>query len=575
MKEPTQISWKELVGIFEDVRDLKSEQRFCFLLGAGASRSSDIPTGWELADKWYKRIKELLSEEELKQWKESIELDEARLGEFYTHIYERRFRASPETGYAEFKQLMDKKEPSIGYVILAQVLANEKHNFVITTNFDYLVEDAVRMYTATKPFSAGHETLAAYITTQTERPTIIKVHRDLFLHPFNDKKATDFLKQEWRDALLPVVRDFNLLVIGYGGNDGSLMDYLKEIKPDSRKPIYWCQRGKSELNKKVKDLLAEKDFIVNVEGFDELMYALYGALGYTTFEGLDSPNDHPFYQNAKKRVNDLNDKLKGLLEKSKRQNKNDSGTSSIKNIFKGPLEYVYAAQGEKDVDHAEKIYKEGLEKYPDDADLLGVYASFLRREKEDHVQAGIYYQKSLETNPANVTNLGNYANFLCDIKKDYAKAEVYYKKSLKVDPYHGINLGNYALFLHKEKKDYSQAKIYYIKSLEVSPNYDHVLGNYAHFLILTEKGFAQAKEYIDKAFTQNPKHLGLLSELWFYRYAHYEEHREEAEKELNRLIKEGAKSPGWDLQSHVDLAMENGHANPKLLQKFADQITKE
>ena len=179
---PKDISQKRLIKIFKDVKRLESvETRFCFLLGAGASKSSGIPTGWELATRWYKDLQEVLEEDELKAWEENIDFEEERVGEFYTHLYQKRYESSPQIGYEEFKTLMEDKEPGIGYVILAQVLANERHNFVITTNFDYLVEDAVRMYTPTKPFSAGHETLAGFISSKAERPTIIKVHRDLFL----------------------------------------------------------------------------------------------------------------------------------------------------------------------------------------------------------------------------------------------------------------------------------------------------------------------------------------------------------------------------------------------------------
>ena len=211
---PKKINQKRLVKMFKDIKRLNSaESQFCFLIGAGASKSSGIKTGWELSIDWYNDLKEDLDRDERLKWEKEIGFEEDRIGEFYSYLYRKRYETSPQLGYDEFKKIMEHIEPGLGYVILSQILANEKHNFIITTNFDYLIEDAVRMYTSTKPFSAGHETLAEFISTQTERPTIIKVHRDLFLHPFNDDSETKKLKEEWEGALKPILKNFNLLVI--------------------------------------------------------------------------------------------------------------------------------------------------------------------------------------------------------------------------------------------------------------------------------------------------------------------------------------------------------------------------
>ncbi|MCD4817390.1 MAG: SIR2 family protein [Candidatus Cloacimonetes bacterium] len=266
---PKTINQNQLIRIFKDSKENKlNEVRFCFLIGAGASRSSNIPTGWELANKWYNVIKEDLDEKDLKAWQEAIKFDEKKISEYYPQIYEKRFESCQEAGYDELKELMEGKEPSIGYMIMEQILAKENHNFVITTNFDFLIEDAVRLYTDTKPFSAGHETLAGFISTQTERPTIIKVHRDLFLHPFNEIGNTKNLRKEWKNALKPILKNFNLLVLGYGGNDGSMMDYLQEIDHKERKAIYWCKRDSKELNGKINKLLKNNDYLVSIENFD-------------------------------------------------------------------------------------------------------------------------------------------------------------------------------------------------------------------------------------------------------------------------------------------------------------------
>ncbi|MBL0235584.1 MAG: hypothetical protein IPQ02_02915 [Saprospiraceae bacterium] len=103
-----------------------------------------------------------------------------------------------------------------------------------------------------------------------------------------------------KNALIPILRNFNLLVIGYGGNDGSLMDYLNSIESQNRKAIYWCIRNDDEINNKINNLLGEKDFLVKIKGFDELMISLNDVLEYKIFENLDQPEKHPFVKAAKK-----------------------------------------------------------------------------------------------------------------------------------------------------------------------------------------------------------------------------------------------------------------------------------
>ena len=57
-----------------------------------------------------------------------------------------------------------------------------RNNLVITTNFDSLVEDALFMYTSSKPLVINHELLADYAgDPNISRPIIAKVHRGIFL----------------------------------------------------------------------------------------------------------------------------------------------------------------------------------------------------------------------------------------------------------------------------------------------------------------------------------------------------------------------------------------------------------
>ncbi len=503
---PKKIGQKQLVQIFKDVKEMGTQEpRFCFLIGAGASKSSNIPTGWELANEWYQELKDILEPSDLEQWQDETQFIEERLGEFYPQLYEKRFGSNPKVGYEKFKKIMEGKEPDLGYVILSQILAKELHNFVITTNFDYLIEDAIRQFTEKKPFVAGHETLAGFVSSQRDRPTIVKVHRDLFLNPINDTEGTDRLKEEWKETLRPILKDYNLLVVGYGGNDGSLMDYLTEIGEQNREAIYWCKRDGDKLNDKITKLLGENDFEVSIAGFDELMFLLYGALGYDTFKNLGN-KEHPFVQNALETNVRLDNRRAELMESLKaKKERGVKETDPLEHLIDEEWDYIMMASKEANLDKKEKIFKTGIDKLDDADRLMGTYALFLKNERNDIENAEKYYRKAIEANPKNDKNLGNYAIFLSDKQNDLDQAEKYYLKAIEANPKNDINLSNYALFLDGKRNNVDQAEKYYQRALALNPENNIGLANYALLLDNNRNDLDQTEKYYRKAIDVNPK----------------------------------------------------------------------
>jgi hypothetical protein len=254
--------------------------RYGFFLGAGASVESGIPVAKELSEGWLKTIKNNKgandNDADLKKWEEEP-------AKYYGEIFSRRFRANLSAGHKELQQYINRETPSIGYLFLAQILTNTKHKFVLTTNFDTMTEDALfslQNAKNAKPLIIGHTSLANYISVNNSvRPVIVKLHHDYLLSPQNTRQDTNTLSTEFKESLTPVLEGVHLIVIGYGGYDTGIMDYLRETT--SRKPIYWCCRDKSRLSAETKKLLTEQDFIVEIKGF--LLMLLIHHLLYLVF----------------------------------------------------------------------------------------------------------------------------------------------------------------------------------------------------------------------------------------------------------------------------------------------------
>jgi hypothetical protein len=69
--------------------------------------------------------------------------------------------------------------------------------------------------------------------------------------------------------------------------------------------------------------------------------------------------------------------------------------------------------------------------------------------------------------------------------------------------------------------------------------------------------------------------LGLLAELWFYRYAHCWSEEPAALMELKRVLLAGDRSQDWSLQPNIERAEADGHPNVALLKTLARVINEE
>ena len=622
--------------------DKDKAKKFCFILGAGASRPSGIPTGAELAKQWLGEMQQLaeeLGEENIhKQWLEVNEITPENSAQHYSLIYQKRFELFKREGFAFLEKLMEKVEPSCGYSVLAQVLTQKPHKIVITTNFDSLTEDALFIYTNTKPLVIGHESLADFLIKDGTRPTIVKIHRDLLLNPKNTEADTSNMPDKFKDNLKGVFETHIPLVIGYGGNDGSLMKYLEELDP-MPEGLFWFYRKGNGLSTRIQSLIEKHNgWAVEILGFDELMIQISKKL---KLEMLHKE----IVEIARKRAITYREKFEEIASKS------DDATKEALTEITGRGEkdwwyYEIVARAEEDIDKRDQIYRKGLEACPNSPELHGSYAIFLWKICNEHDRAETHYKKALELDPKNAICHGGYAVFLTDIRQDYDRAEDYYKQALEAEPNHATNLGNYATFLtdirHKQDQaeeyfkkaldadpdsvnklgnyalflkiirgDYDQAETFYKKALEADPDDANYLGYYAAFLSDIRQDFGQADKYFKKTLNIDPKnanslgnyakHLivqnkneqarsfiersfafnksvphnnGLDLELWFYRYAVFHGEYPETADKIDELLEQGVRSLYWDLTKVLEVAKELGHPDYKRLVEFAERISK-
>lgn len=287
---------KDLIRFIE-TKENKDVSNYSIFLGAGASRSSGISTASELINGW---MKELYERYEAKQYifsKDSVfDNEQEDLIRFfeknysswfdssnaYSSLFERKFDLAPQRRRFVEKEV-DGKLPSIGYAYLVSLVENNFFNAIFTTNFDDLLNEAFYQLSSTRPIVCAHDSSVHSISVSSKRPKIIKLHGDyLFENIKSTLRETESLESNTSDKLKEFCKEYGLIVVGYAGNDRSIMDILDFlIKNDTylRNGVYWCLRGEDYISPTLKNLFwKERVYPVLIDGFDEFFSEVHHEL---------------------------------------------------------------------------------------------------------------------------------------------------------------------------------------------------------------------------------------------------------------------------------------------------------
>ena len=290
------------------------------LLGAGASISSGIMSGgqmvWDFKRKIY-CIENKISEAAFPDMsKETAQREiQAYLDakgehpslystEEYSHYFEYLFGNSRDRDlYIQSK--VKNATPYLGYLCLGALIIEGRINFLSTTNFDDLIKAgayAIDAGHSIKIISSAIENSVGF-NLNDGFPTILKLHGDYLVdHLKNTSEELRVLENSINLKLQDVLRERGLIVVGYAGNDNSVMTVLEEIVNQSGLPygIIWCKPKNSVLSARAEKFMEfacsknEQSGIVDIDSFDDLMYRLYLTMG-KSYKEIDERWKDPDY----------------------------------------------------------------------------------------------------------------------------------------------------------------------------------------------------------------------------------------------------------------------------------------
>ena len=526
------ISAKRLSQMMKDLSE--SSERFCFILGSGASVESGIPSGSTLEMQWMdclmgkmedrgmpamdagetreiagtlyaeKAIEHDFGEIEA-AWLRAKKENKPIPSEYYFDIYKLRFHSNPRQGYNYLEKIMEQCDPSLGYHTLAKLLAeNSLHNLVITTNFDSLVEDALFLYTDKRPLVVSHESLADYMEANIRRPIIAKVHRGLMYAPLNSPENLQELKPEWQRALSQALSIYTPIVIGYAGGDHSLMSFLEKETTSIRGSIYWCYRGKRSRaglpGENIQSLVANHNgYFVAIDGFDALMVEI-GKTMYSdairpglTKEKLQKKLDERLrkYNAQWDKLNENQEMQKALQEMNAAEQKEEKQRE--KEELLTAQDYFrrgFRASSEGHTQEAVKEYSKAIELDPSFASAYH-NRGILYNNLGEQQKALDDYNKAIELDPSFAYAYNGRGNVYSDLGEQQ-KALEDYNKAIELDLNYKFAYRNRGLLYSKlgnleaAVKDYTQA-------IQLDPKYKNAYLNRADaYSALGQESLAEA-----------------------------------------------------------------------------------
>ena len=378
-------------------------------------------------------------------------------------------------------------------------------NLVITTNFDSLIEDALFFYTDDKPLVINHELLVEYAgDPNIKRPIIAKVHRGIFFDPLNQPEETNGLKGIWRDVLASVFQSYTPIVIGYGGGDNSLMNFLEDSELKMKNGIYWCYFEKYGLpSEKIQRLIKDKNgYLVRTAGFDATMLAFGNAL-FPDKIGVHEAEEY-LNRRTSEQIANYEKEYKRLTEQEHlNTEKNAAGPiNESENEFKQEIEKIMERMAA-----AEKERKELNRMTAWDYNREGDRCYSLKQYKE----AVENYTRAIQLQ-ANNSIFYNNRGCSYDNLGEYNKAISDYNVAIAIGPLNAVFYYNRG-HSYDKLEEYDKAISDYTRAIELSPNNATAYNNRGSIYIVlgrTDEAISDFYKAIElnSKFANPYKHLG-------------------------------------------------------------------
>lgn len=221
------------------------------LVGSGLSRAAGIPTGWEITLDLVRRLAALKGVTDHHDWEQWFRDEHGDKEPSYSELLDALASTAAERrtilhGYIEPPESDEEsRRPTKAHQAIARLVKAGAVKVIVTTNFDRLIENALRDEGIEPTVIASEDAIAGAEPLVHARCTVIKVHGDYLDTRIKNTDGELASYGAAMNALLDQVFDnFGLTVVGWSGEwDTALRDAIAR-QPNRRFPVYWAARGK-------------------------------------------------------------------------------------------------------------------------------------------------------------------------------------------------------------------------------------------------------------------------------------------------------------------------------------------
>lgn len=224
---------------------------YALLLGSGVSRSAEIPTGWEIILDLTRRVAVAEGVEEQADW---------------AAWYRARFNGEPNYSAlldmlsltpAERRAILHnyieasaedleegRRVPTCAHKAIARLVRDGFIKVIITTNFDRLLESALREVGVEPTVIRSADDLAGANPIVHSRCYVLKLHGDyLDNRILNTDDELASYPAEFDRQLDRILDEYGLIVAGWSGEWDPALRAAILRAPNRRYPTYWASRG--------------------------------------------------------------------------------------------------------------------------------------------------------------------------------------------------------------------------------------------------------------------------------------------------------------------------------------------
>jgi hypothetical protein len=201
------------------------------LAGAGISATAGVRTGQQLSNDLRLKHPTLFGPEEKPS---------------YSDVF-RRVIPSVRSRRALIEEECLGKSSQNEHLWIAQLMKEQRVRAVITTNFDHLIEHALmRVGASGISIVLNDDEFRMDLNRRRGTPILVKVHGDFLFEDIANlpEELAVKLRQNMTHALLDLTTGADLLVIGYSGNDDTIVQLIGEIvrnRSASATRVWWSE----------------------------------------------------------------------------------------------------------------------------------------------------------------------------------------------------------------------------------------------------------------------------------------------------------------------------------------------